>query len=182
MTHPSLMPSFFAPPMPFHPEELHKHVKELERIYLTLPETDGNGRIALAKSVISATASFVEGCLDALCEQVLGELGMPSDLSNPLLNRLWGLNVKIDYVKHSLAPKRNGWLVINNNIAMFVENRLPNKQQGLLTLRNLIDHGDVVNIPALRMDNITFFRITACKYLERVYQSLGVGRPGWLNP
>lgn len=61
--HPSEMQSFFAPPMPFHPEELHKHVTELERAFGQLPSEDLNARTAVAKATVAAVAAFMEGSI-----------------------------------------------------------------------------------------------------------------------
>ena len=88
--HPSLMPSYFAPPMPFHPEELHKHVKQLEQTYAEIPSADGNARIAVAKAIISATASFVEGCLDDLTRFTLAEVGVPHPIGEWVLEKRRG--------------------------------------------------------------------------------------------
>lgn len=57
------MQSFFAPPMPFHPEELHKHVTELERAFGQLPGEDLNARTAVAKATVAAVAAFMEGSI-----------------------------------------------------------------------------------------------------------------------
>jgi hypothetical protein len=61
--HPSEMQSFLAPPMPFHPEELHKHVTELERAFDRLPGEDLNARTAVAKATVAAVGAFMEGSI-----------------------------------------------------------------------------------------------------------------------
>ena len=50
--HPSQMEAFAAPPMPFHLEELYRHVGELERAYDFL--SDLNARTAVAKAIVAA--------------------------------------------------------------------------------------------------------------------------------
>lgn len=178
--HPSMMPSFFTLPMPFHPEELHKHVKELERVYSTSPNLDTNGKEALAKAIISATASFVEGCIDAVSEQTVAELGNPPNLRAAKPDGHAGLYDKTEYVKNQLAPLRMGWIVKTDAISQFVEGGVGTPEPGLRGLRNLIAHGNLVGQKHLRLDNISYFRNAACDYLEQVYASLGIAKPGWL--
>jgi len=176
-----MMPSFFAPPMPFHPEELHKHVKELERIYHLIPDPDTNQKTALAKAIISATASFVEGCLDSMFRPTLSQLTIPQTLNDAMLGGLRGLQDKITFAKKRLAPLRNGWKVKDNVASKFIEGRFPNNKPGLVQLRNLIDHGNPVSQTELRLDDIGYFRRCGCTYLEQVYASLGIAKPGWLG-
>jgi len=177
---PSLMVSFFAPPMPFRPEELYKHVRELEGLYGTIAASDTNARTAQAKAIVSATDSFLEGWLGSLFQQTLGELGVPESFRGFVVGKLRGLRAKLEFAKKMLAPLRQGWKVQDDAVSKFVEDRSGN-DPGLPTLRNRIDHGDVVAQSDLRLNSIEFFRQTACTYLEQVYDSLGVGRPGWLG-
>lgn len=179
-THPSLMPSFFAPPMPFHPEELYKQIKELERLYRGIPVSDTNARTAQAKAVISSASSCVEGCVISLSRQTLGELGVPEPLTDHMLGKLRGLRDKLEFAKKKLAPLRNGWNVKDDAASQFVEDR-SGDVPGLRKLRNKIDHGDVVAQSDLRLNDIEYFRRAICAYLEQVYDSLGVARPGWLG-
>ncbi len=172
--HPSLMPSYFAPPMPFHPEELYKHIKHLEQVYTTIPTADGNARTAVAKAIIAATASFVEGCLDDLITFSLTEVGVPQSIREWVMANLRSLRNKTDFLKKRLAGLRVGWQVKDSQTSKFVEGQLPE-------LRNKVDHGDVVEQANLRLDRIAEFRILACEYLEQVYASMGVGTPGWLG-
>ena len=167
--------------MPFHPEELHQHVKELERLYAVIPGLDTNAKTALAKAIISATASFVEGCLDSMSSQTLRQLGIPQVWTDDIVLGLKGLYDKITFVKKRLAHLRSGWQVKDNALSKFIEDRLGENRPGLLKLRNLIDHGNVVAQADLRLNNITYFRLAACTYLEQVYTSLGIGKPGWLG-
>lgn len=109
--HPSLVLSFFAPPKPFHPEELYKHVKELERLYCAIPASDTNARTAQAKAIVSGTDSFAEGCLISVFRQTLGEIGVPEPLVDSMLHNLRGLRRKLEFAKNKLAPLRNGWTV-----------------------------------------------------------------------
>jgi hypothetical protein len=180
VAHPSVMSSFFAPSMPFHPEELHKHVVELERTYCLIPDPDTNQKTALAKAIISATASFVEGCLDSMFCPTLNQLAIPQTLHNAMIGGFRGLQNKIDFAKKHLAPLRNGWRVKDNAASKFIENRQKNSL-GLVQLRNKIDHGNHVSQSELRLEDIGYFRRCGCAYLDQVYASLGIAKPGWLD-
>lgn len=181
MTHPSIMPSFFAPPMPFHPEELHRDVRLLEQIYDLIPIADTNLRTSLAKAIICATSNFMEGCLDSMTVQTLGELRVPQPISNHVLDGLRGLADKTTFAKERLAPLRKGWQVKDDASSQFVENRLGQRSPGLRQLRNWIDHGEVMAQTALRLNDVAYFRRAACAYLEQVYTSLGIETPAWLG-
>lgn len=135
--------------MPFHPEELYKHVKELERLYSEIPLSDTNARTAQAKAIVSCTDSFVEGCLSSLFRQTLAELGVPEPLRDPLLRGSRSLGAKLEFAKQTLAPLRNGWKLKDDGVSQFVEDRL-RTAPGLPTLRNKIDHGGEVT-PSVRL-------------------------------
>lgn len=176
------MPSYFAPPMPFHPEELYGHLKQLEQVFAGLSLSNTNARVAMAKAMISATASFVEGCLDCLAAFTLSDLQVPQPARDQILERLRGLQDKTELLKKRLAGLRSGWQVQDGPASQFVEGRIPSGRPGLRQLRNLVDHGDVVEQADLRLENIGEFRGYARSYLEAVYASLGVETPGWLTP
>ncbi len=167
--------------MPFHPEELYKHVKQLEQIYTTIPASDTNARTALAKAIISASANFLEGCLTALIGETLAVLAVPQSVREHVLGGFRGLKNKRLFVKERLAGLRSKWQVKENDISKFVEGRMKGNKPGLSQLRNKIGHGEVVQMQDLRLNNIGYFRDSACKYLEQVYASVGVGKPGWLG-
>ena len=69
----------------------------------------------------------------------------------------------------------------DDDSAKFVEDRLGPNHRGLITLRNLIDHGAPINQPDLRLSDVMFFRKAACEYLEQVYGSFGDPKPAWLG-
>lgn len=91
-----------------------------------------------------------------------------------------GLQDKTEFLKKQLAGLRAGWQVRDCPASKFVEERMPDNKPGLRALRNKVDHGNVVEQADLRLNNITEFRNFACVYLEEVYASLGVAKPGWL--
>ncbi|HYA39897.1 MAG TPA: hypothetical protein VEF34_01230 [Syntrophobacteraceae bacterium] len=177
------MESFFAPPMPFHPEELYKHIRHLEQVYNAIPPTDGNARTAMAKAIISATASFVEGCVDDLITFTLAAVGVPPPILEWVKGRrrLRGLDDKIQLLKSVLAGLRAGWQVKESPASQFIEGPMPDNKPGLRQLRNKVDHGSVVEQADLRVDRVAEFRILACEYLVQVYASMNVGTPGWLR-
>jgi hypothetical protein len=153
--------------MPWHPEELHKHVLVLEEVYNSLLVDNTNARQAVAKAVIWATSSFLEGCLQQLVEQLCAE----EKIKVPNLN---GLVNKREWVI-SRAKRRKTYSVDSNRTSTrFVEDEFAK-------LRNDVDHGEKVDTTKLRLDNISFFRQTAGDYLEQVYRSFDIGKPGWLK-
>lgn len=171
--HPGLLPSVVEPVGPIQPEELHRHVKVLERIYISfLPPADTNSRTAQAKAIVAATAAFVEGCLDDIIRWRCGEFG----IRRP--NNLHSLAGMLNYCGNTLAPVRQGWPAESVESAQFVEG---SDAWSLRKLRNAIDHGDLVNQSHLKMDSIEYFRRSACAYLEQVYISVGLGKPGWFE-
>jgi hypothetical protein len=140
--------------MPFHPEELHKHVKQLEQAYAEIPSADGNARIAVAKAIISATASFVEGCLDDLTRFTLAEVGVPHPIGEWVLEKRRGFQDKKEFLKEQLAVLRAGWQVNDCPESLFVEGRMKHNKPGLFQLRNKVAHGDVVDQADLRLHSI----------------------------
>ena len=81
-------------PIPFHPETLHRHVKELEKAYDAIPVADTNGRTAVAMAIVTATASFVEGCLHNILRQhLLTKIG-DGILVDDLLRRFRSIETK----------------------------------------------------------------------------------------
>jgi hypothetical protein len=167
---------FYAAPLPFHPEELYKHVKDLERIFATIP--DHNGRVTLAKAIIAATGSFVEGCLDDLIRMTLGRVGVPAPIQKWILDNKSsgiarsGMARKSEFLKDLLAGLRSGWKV-SKRASDFIE--------GVRQLRNKVDHGNAVDEVDLRFGSIHDFRTMACDYLEQVYASVDEPKPGWLG-
>lgn len=146
-----------------------------------IPSSNINARVAVAKAVISATASFVEGCLNELAAYTLSDLGVLQPIRDQVLERLRGLHDKTELPKKRLAGLRSGWQVQDATESQFVEGRMPNGRPGLRQLRNQVDHGDVVEQTDLLLDHIEDFRNYARTYLEAVYASLGVATPGWLT-
>lgn len=181
LTHPSQMPFYFAPPMPFHPEELCRQLQELEHVYVGIPTSNTNGRVALAKAIVAATANLIEGCLDDLISVSLSDLQVPQAIQDQVLERLRGLHDKTEFVKKRLAPMRCGWQAQDQPASEFVEGRMPNGTPSLRQLRNLIDHGDTVERAHLRLDEIEEFGNLARRYLLSAYGSLGITTPGWLR-
>ena len=159
------MPSWFGVLEPYHPETLYRHVKELERVYEQLDPSDTNAREAVAKAIVSATASFVEGCLAEWIRQLRGD-SADKQTTDVAKKEPSGL--------HNKAQRaRAGWCV-EPPIEHFIETDLKN-------LRNAVDHGDKVQQADLRLDAITEFKWSAGKYVEQVCTSLGIDRPGWLE-
>ena len=165
--HPSLISSTFfaAPPMPWHPEELHKQVLVLEKLYDSLPD-DMNARTAMAKAVVWAASSFLEGCLQQLVESLCAE----EKIAVP---KLGGLANKREFVISRAKKKSTFSVDANNASTRFVEDTYKD-------LRNKVDHGNKVNADDLHLDNVSFFRNAAADYLDQLYRSFGIGRPGWL--
>ena len=159
--HPSGMPSFFAPPMPFQPEELHKHVKQLEHAYAVLPGDDLNARTAVAKAIVAAVGAFIEG---SLAEQG-GAKGLPG----------WA------------ATKRGGlwpcWEALRTAFPSATSpdiwTRNDAEMKRLKTLRNDVDHGNIVEQSRLSLERPTAHREAAIVVLTDVYAALGSNRPGW---
>ena len=106
---------------------------------------------------------------------------MPQPVTDQELERLRGLHDKTEFVKTRLAGLKQGWQVQDGPASQFVEGRMPNGRPGLRQLRNLVDHGDVVEQVDLRLEQISEFRNHARVYLEAVYASLAVAKPAWLN-
>jgi hypothetical protein len=169
--------------MPFQPEELYKHVKQLEHAYMALPTADANARVAVAKAIVSANASLVEGCLDDLIRFVLTEVGVPSPIVKWIGKRrkLQGLQDKMNFLKDVLSTLRAGWLIQDGQASRFAEGRMPDGKPGLVQLRNKVDHGEVVDQSDLRLNSIDSFRTNLCDYLKEVYASMKAPPTGWLG-
>lgn len=158
--------SFAAPPMPYHPEELHKHIKVLEEVYSSLPD-ETNRKQAISKAIIGAVGSFLEAYL----QQRIDEIGAPKkDPPNNMYKRRTFVE---DYLKNN-----GNWKVVENDPAIqFVRNDGGND---LRKLRNKIDHGAKVDTNDLHLDNISFFRESVSKYIEQLSDSFKSEKPGWL--
>jgi len=168
--HPSLMTTSGATPlvlMPWHPEELHKHVLILEGVYNSLPADDTNARQAVAKAVVWAASSFLEGCLQQFIEQLCSQenIGPP---------KLRGLANKREWVVCRAKQRKTFAVDPAKASTRFVEDDLEE-------LRNDVDHGGKVETANLHLENISFFRGVAKDYLEQVYRSFEIGKPGWLR-
>jgi hypothetical protein len=163
--HPSLMPSFFAPPMPFQPEELFRHVVQLERVYVGLDSGDSNARMAVAKAIVASVAHFVEGSLKDQIRFHLRDLGTPEPVVALVEKQQRGLEDQKDLVK-VLVLLREG-APISASI------------KELQALRNKIAHGAVVEATQLHLDDIGHFRQLAIGYLKEVYTGLKQPHPGW---
>jgi hypothetical protein len=148
--------------MPFNPEELHKHVKELERIWDWIPEGEPNARVALAKAIVAATASFVEGTLDELIVRRCRMAGKKPNLGSLMKCVKW---VRTNHP----APPHDKDVV------------------KIIKLRDLVDHGKRVDRAKrvqgveFRIEDVVWFRSWACAYLKLVYEGLGEKVPGWLG-
>lgn len=156
--------SFAAPPMPYQPEELYKHVKILEEVYLSLPD-ETNRKQAIAKAIIGTVASFLEGYL----QQKIDEIGAPKPIEGMFKRRTF----VEDYLKNN-----GNWKVVENDPAIqFVRN---DGENDLRKLRNKIDHGAKVDTNDLHLDNISFFRESVSKYIQQLSDSFKTEKPGWL--
>jgi hypothetical protein len=165
----------------FHPEVLHRHIRQLEQVYDPIPESETNGRTAVAMAIVAATASFVEGSIHQLLRQhLLAKIG-DGVLVDDVLGHFRGLERKLGYAKKRVELLGGKWQVKDDGVSQFVENRLGPKTPGLIGLRNLIDHGTKITKSHLRLEDVKFFRQTACKYLEQVYSSYGDMKPAWLG-
>ena len=152
--------------MPWHPEELYKHVLILEGVYNSLPD-DMNKRQAVAKAVIWAASSCLEGCLQELVEKLCAE-------EKKEVCKLNGLANKRGFVI-SRAKQRKTYSVDPALASTrFVEDDLDE-------LRNKVNHGDKVETAELHLEGISFFREAAGDYLEQVYRCFEMGKPGWLK-
>jgi hypothetical protein len=168
--HPSEMQSFFAPPMPFHPEELHKHVTELERAFGQLPSDDLNARTAVAKATVAAVAAFMEGSIREQGNVAIDRLPFhrPKWIKASTKVGLWAM---WELLRDDLCPGLGlRWLP-----TLMDEEHV----KRLKKLRNDIDHGTVVALVDLRMTELFSHRIAAVEVLANVYKSLGSARPGW---
>ena len=177
--HPSSMASYFAPTMPFHPEELYKQLKHLESIYLTLDSAEIDARTALAKAIVAGTASLIEGCLHDLAAFGLSEAKVPDSIKARVLRTVNSLSKKSDFLKSDIVPLRGTWSVAKDATSEFIEG---GSDACLRPLRNKVDHGGMINQAHLRLDNITDFRKLAIAYLRQVYASMNVPEPGWFSP
>jgi hypothetical protein len=153
--------------MPWHPEELYKHVLILEGVYNSLPNDDTNARQAVAKAVIWAASSFLEGCLQQFVEELCSKEG--KEVPN-----LHGLANRRQFVIKRAKKKKTYSVDPAQASTRFIENDLEE-------LRNKVNHGGRVDTNEFRLDNISFFREAARDYLEQVYQSFEIGKPGWLQ-
>lgn len=155
--HPSRLQSFFRPPMPFHPEELHKHVKSLERAYEVLPAGDLNAQIAVAKAIAAAVGAFTEG---SLLEQ--GNVRPPPQWEARKGRGLWP----------QWKCLRAGFPATTWDVDEAEFKRLKN-------LRNDVDHGNIVDRARLILDRPSAHREAALQVLAGVYDALGSRRPAW---
>jgi len=161
------MQSFAAPPMPWHPEELYREALSLEAVYKAIPADDMNARRAVAKAVVWAASSFLEGCLQQLVESLCAE----EKIAVP---KLRGLANKREFVLKR-AKQKNTFCVDPDNASIrFIEDDFDE-------LRNKVDHGKKVDTANLHLNDISFFREAAREFLEQVYRSLEIGKPGWLE-
>lgn len=154
--HPARMPAVSAPPMPFQPEELYKHVKHLEHAYEILPK-DLNARTAVAKAIVAAVGAFVEG---SLAEQGLAK-GLPN----------W------EAVKE--AGMWRCWTTLREAFPNASWARNEDELRRIKNLRNDVDHGNIVNQDRLALDRPAAHREAAIAVLRDVYDALGSNRPGW---
>ncbi len=156
--HPSQMQNVFAPPMPFHPEELYKHVKELERAYALLPATDTNARTAVAKAIAVAVGAFVER-----------SLFQQGDLHRP--------------VPAGWAKAQRGlvdmWKCLTATFPAPPSKEDEGAFERLKTLRNDVSHGNIVNQERLLLERVASHREEAVQILHGVYTAVGSRHPAW---
>jgi hypothetical protein len=162
---------------PFHPQTLYEHVKDLEDA-CTSAKTP-KAQVAVAKAVVAATASFVEGCLyELLHRHLFGKIGNKA-LVEDLLKKHRTIQGKVDFAAAHDEYLGATWTIADGTTKNFVEGR--GEKPHLISLRNAIDHGDKVLHADLKLDNIAYFRTVACEYVEQVYASFNDPKPGWLG-
>ena len=174
--HPSEMQSFFAPPMPFHPEELHKHVTELERAFCQLASDDLNARTAVAKATVAAVVAFMEGSIREQGNVAVDRL--PSHRPQWRKTTEQGLWPMWEFLRDTLCPELDK--LCPELGPRWVPTPMDEGEvKRLKRLRNDVDHGNVVNLADLRMTELFSHRRAAVAVLASVYKSLGSARPGW---
>ena len=156
----------------YYPQILYLHVKDLESAYASLPPEQG-GRVAVAKAIVIAAASFVEGCLyDILNRRLMGKIG-DEGLTKDLLKRNRSLDTKMKFVFDHVTFLGGQWLVDDRVVTSV--------RTDLKDLRDKIAHGGRIDSNDLKLDDIAYFRRIACEYLEQVYASFGDPKPAWLG-
>jgi hypothetical protein len=164
----------FEPPAQhvWHPENLYKHVIDLEGLFTDLGPTRDRERAAVAKAIASAAGSFLEGTLFELIQQVFERNA----------SHLGGLAMKWNKRLRSKRPPGLGETLTSFEDVVKAINpgATITRPSYLYGVRNAVDHGDLIQPGALHFDDPKFFRRQAYDYLATAYQAVGISPPGWL--